>query len=74
MASYKQLFFMRFANSNGNIKKGTKAEEVWSSMEEFLRLVLAPKPKKKKTKTTNSPLGKVPPSATATHLAKKKNG
>lgn len=43
---------MRFANSKGNIKKGVKAEEVWSSMEEFLRLVLTPvkKPKVKKTK------------------------
>lgn len=50
--TYKQIFFLRFANDRGNIRKGVKAEEVWSSLEEFLRLVLTPikKTKVKKTK------------------------
>jgi len=48
--TYKQLFFQKYANKNGNIKKNTSAEDVWSSIEEFLRLVLEPKPKKKKIK------------------------
>lgn len=72
MATYKQLFFLRFANDRGNIRKGVSAEEVWSSLEEFLRLVLAPKLKVSKRKTTkvnndltNSPFGKIPKSATA---------
>ena len=45
MATYRDLFFYKFANPRGNIKKGTKAIEVWNSIEEFLRLVLEPKPK-----------------------------
>ena len=43
MATYKQLFFQKYSNKNGNIKKGTKAVDVWNSIEEFLRLVLNPK-------------------------------
>lgn len=39
---------MEFANKNGNIKKATRAIDVWNSIEEFLRLVLTPKPKAKK--------------------------
>ena len=50
MASYREIFFNRFSNKNGNIKKGTKVIEVWDSIEEFLRLVLKPKPKKSKKK------------------------
>lgn len=48
--TYKQLFFSKYANKNGNIKKNTSAEEVWASIEEFLRIVLEPKPKKKAKK------------------------
>lgn len=51
MATYKQIFFLKFANDRGNIRKGVSAEEVWSSLEEFLRLVLTPKPKVSKRKT-----------------------
>jgi hypothetical protein len=50
MATYKQLFFQKYANKNGNIKKNTKALDVWNSIEEFLRLVLEPKKKPKKKK------------------------
>ncbi len=55
MATYKQLFFQKYANKHGNIKKGTKAVDVWNSIEEFLRIVLEPKKKVKvkKEKTIN---------------------
>ena len=52
MPTYKQIFINRFSNKNGNIKKGTKVIEVWNSIEEFLRLVLDPKNKPKKSKLT----------------------
>lgn len=80
MATYKQIFFLKFANDRGNIRKGVKAEEVWSSLEEFLRLVLTPKPKVSKRKTitvnndlTNSPFGKIPKTATAKHFKQYSN-
>jgi len=46
--TYKELFYLKYANKHGNIKKGTKALDVWNSIEEFLRLVLEPKKKEKK--------------------------
>lgn len=49
MPTYKQIFMLNFANKHGNIKKGVKAEDIWNSIEEFLRLILTPV-KKKKTK------------------------
>jgi len=50
MASYREIFFNRFSNKHGNVKKGTKVAEIWDSIEEFLRLVLTPKVKPKKVK------------------------
>jgi len=73
---------LNFSNKHGNIKKGTKAEEVWNSIEEFLRLILATIEKKKKTRTKagkgfgqrskppSSPLGKIPKTATKTQSEK----
>lgn len=49
MSSYKQIFYSRFANPRGNVKKGVKIDDVWNSIEEFLRLILDP-PKQPKTK------------------------
>jgi hypothetical protein len=49
--TYKELFFLNFSNNRGNIKKGTKAIDVWNSIEEMVRLVLTPVKKVKKTKT-----------------------
>lgn len=48
--TYRELFMIKYANKHGNIKKGTKAIDVWNSIEEFLRLVLDPKEKPKKAK------------------------
>lgn len=48
MPTYKELFYMKFSNSRGNIKKNTKVSDVWNSMEEFIRLILTPKKKDKK--------------------------
>jgi hypothetical protein len=52
--TYKELFFNKFANNRGNIRKGTKALEVWDSMEEFLRLILTPKTKENKKEIPKS--------------------
>lgn len=51
MATYKELFFKKYANKRGNIKKGVKAIDVWNSIEEFLRIVLDPKNKPKAEKS-----------------------
>lgn len=50
MVTYRELFYMRFSNPRGNIRKGTKTLDVWNSIEEFLRLVLTPPEKTKKVK------------------------
>lgn len=48
MPTYQQLFFNKFANARGNIKKGTKAREVWASIEEFVRIILMQMEEKQK--------------------------
>lgn len=40
MATYKELFFSKYANARGNIRKGVKAIDVWNSIEEFIRIIM----------------------------------
>lgn len=54
MATYKQLFFFKFSNKRGNIKKDTKVIDIWNSIEEFLRIVLEPPKENKRKKLPNT--------------------
>lgn len=49
MPTYKETFYLKFANARGNVRKNVKIDDIWNSIEEFLRLVLDP-PKKNGTK------------------------
>lgn len=61
--TYKELFFRKYANARGNIRKNVKAIDIWNSIEEFLRIVLEPK-KQPEIKPIKSPQGKIPKTAT----------